>query len=107
MDHFSDRMAGVDVTGKLRALALAVTILLAPAAYAADPVDCSRLPSSARRPRPCNPQQECSGLIRPDVKGAALDAARADCARLPTSGTCYGPNAYNPQAECREKQQRK
>jgi hypothetical protein len=97
----------IDVSGRIAMLALTATLLLVPAAYAADPVDCSRLPSSARRPRACNPQQECLSLIRSDVKGPALDAARADCARLPTSGTCYGPGAYNPQAECREKQQRR
>jgi hypothetical protein len=37
-------------------------------------------------------------------KGGALDTARRDCARLPTAGTCYGPETYNPQAECRERQ---
>ena len=97
----------IGVTVRLSMLALAIVLLLAPAAEAADPVDCSRLPSSARRPRPCNPQQECLSLIRGDVKGPSLEAARANCARLPTSGTCYGPNAYNPQAECLEKQQRR
>jgi hypothetical protein len=41
------------------------------------------------------------------LKGPALAAARGDCQRLPTSGTCYGPDTYNPQAECRERQGKK
>ena len=38
------------------------------------------------------------------LKGPALESARRDCERLPASGTCYGPETYNPQAECRERQ---
>lgn len=68
--------------------------------------DCASLPQSAQRPRACNPQAECLTLIRKDLKGPAVEAARADCARLPTSGTCYGPDRYDPQAECREKRKR-
>ena len=45
--------------------------------------------------------------VQRNLKGAALDAARKDCQRLPTSGTCYGPDSYNPQAECRERTTKK
>jgi hypothetical protein len=91
----------------LSTLALLAMLLLAPAARAADPQDCTRLPSATRRPRACNPRQECLSLLRADLSGAALDAARNDCARLPTSGTCYGPDTYDPQAECRARQGRR
>lgn len=88
-------------------IALSLALGLAPGAGAADAAtDCSALPKSARRPRPCNPQEECLKLLRGDVKGPARAAARTDCARLPTSGTCYGPDTYDPQAECRAQQRR-
>jgi hypothetical protein len=45
--------------------------------------------------------------VESKLKGPALDAARKDCQRLPTGGTCYGPDTYNPQAECRERTTRK
>src|SRR5262245_49473032 len=57
-------------------LALLATLLMAPAARAADPQDCTRLPSATHRPRPCNPREECLALLRADLRGAALDAAR-------------------------------
>ena len=41
------------------------------------------------------------------LNGPALDSARKDCQRLPTSGTCYGPDTFNPQAECKEQQSSK
>jgi hypothetical protein len=69
--------------------------------------DCSSLPSSAQKARSCNPQQECVAKVEQRLKGSALDAARRDCARLPASGTCYGPETYSPQAECRERQGKK
>jgi hypothetical protein len=47
------------------------------------------------------------GQVENKLKGSALDAARKDCQRLPTSGTCYGPETYNPQAECRERTTKK
>src|SRR5262245_32988614 len=91
----------------LSTLVLLIMLLMAPAARAADPQDCTRLPTATHRPRPCNPRQECLGLLRTDLSGAALDAARNDCTRLPTSGTCYGPDTYDPQAECRARQGRR
>jgi hypothetical protein len=45
--------------------------------------------------------------VEKSLKGPALESARRDCQRLPTSGTCYGPETYSPQAECREKQGKK
>jgi hypothetical protein len=68
--------------------------------------ECSALPTSARRPWTCSPRAECQKMIGRDLAGPALAAARADCERLPTSGTCYGPETYNPQAECRARQKR-
>jgi hypothetical protein len=82
---------------------LALTVLPA----AAQPKECGSLPTSAQKAHTCNPQQECVGQVENKLKGSALDAARKDCQRLPTSGTCYGPDTYNPQAECRERTTRK
>ena len=82
-------------------------LLLSVAPAAAQPPDCSNLPASAQKARACNPQQECVAQIEKRLKGPAADSARRDCQRLPTSGTCYGPETYSPQAECRDRQRRK
>lgn len=66
--------------------------------------DCSRLPATAQKARSCNPQQECVAKVQQRLKGPALESARRDCQRLPTSGTCYGPETYSPQAECLARQ---
>ena len=84
-------------------LAIAATALAALPAVA-QPKDCGSLPSSAQKARTCNPQQECVAQVEGKLKGPALESARKDCQRLPTSGTCYGPDTYNPQADCREQQ---
>jgi hypothetical protein len=84
------------------------SLLLAAALPAAAQVpDCSRLPASAQKARSCNPQQECVAKVEQRLKGPALESARRDCQRLPASGTCYGPETYSPQAECRERQGKK
>jgi hypothetical protein len=82
-------------------------LLLTALPAAAQPPDCSSLPASAQRARTCNPQQECMAQVEKSLKGPAVDSGRRDCQRLPTSGTCYGPEVYNPQAECRDRQRRK
>ena len=80
---------------------LFVSLLLAAAGPAvAQSQDCSSLPASAQRARTCNPQQECLAQVERSLKGPALDSGRRDCQRMPTSGTCYGPETYSPQAEC-------
>jgi hypothetical protein len=84
----------------------AALLLTAPPA-ASQPPDCSSLPASAQRARTCNPQQECLAQVEKSLKGPAVESGRRDCQRLPTSGTCYGPETYNPQAECRDRQRRK
>jgi hypothetical protein len=81
-------------------------LLLVAGTAAAQSQDCSRLPTSAQRARTCNPQQECLAQVERTLKGPALESGRRDCQRLPTSGTCYGPETYNPQAECRERPRR-
>ena len=91
-----------------RVLVLSLAALaLAALPAAAQPKDCGALPSSAQKARTCNPQQECLAQMESKMKGFALDSARKDCQRLPTTGTCYGPDTYNPQAECREQQGKK
>ena len=93
---------------RLAALSLFASLLLAaglPGVLHAQ--ECSSLPATAQKARTCNPQQECVAKVEQRLKGPALDAARRDCARLPPSGTCYGPETYSPQAECRERQGKK
>ena len=87
------------------ALLLLASLLLAGALpAAAQSQDCSSLPASAQRARSCSPRQECLAQVERRLKGSALESARRDCQRLPASGTCYGPETYSPQAECRERQ---
>jgi hypothetical protein len=91
-----------------RVLVLSITaVALAALPAAAQPKDCGSLPTSAQKARTCNPQQECVAKVEGSLKGPALESARKDCQRLPTSGTCYGPDTYNPQADCREQQGKK
>ena len=89
---------------RVRSIVVA-SILLLPLAAAAQ--DCSNLPTAAQRARTCNPQQECVARVEQRLRGPALDAARRDCQRLPSAGTCYGPETYNPQAECLVRQGRR
>jgi hypothetical protein len=90
----------------LGSLALAALLVIArPAAAPAQ--DCSKLPGSAQRARTCNPQRECLAQVERTLKGPALESGRRDCQRLPTSGTCYGPETYSPQAECLDRQRRR
>ena len=85
-------------------LPLVVSLVLAAAPAAAQPPDCASLPTSAQKARTCNPQQECRAKVQGKLRGLGLESAQRDCQRLPTSGTCYGPETYNPQAECRQQQ---
>jgi hypothetical protein len=89
---------------RVMSILLGASLLLAAGPAPAQPQDCGSLPSSAQRARTCNPQAECLGQVEQRLKGPGLDAARRDCQRLPTAGTCYGPETYNPQADCRERQ---
>jgi hypothetical protein len=87
------------------ALALLAALLLGAASPAAgQSQDCSSLPASAQKARSCSPRQECLAQVERRLAGPALESARHDCQRLPASGTCYGPETYSPQAECRERQ---
>ncbi|PYM21295.1 MAG: hypothetical protein DMD81_00120 [Candidatus Rokuibacteriota bacterium] len=84
-------------------LIFAVLLLAPTAASARNGNECSKLPASALRPRPCNPQAECLRLISKNVPEKERAARQRDCQNQPTSGTCYGPEAYNPQEECKKK----
>jgi hypothetical protein len=86
-------------------LALAAALAVALPVPAAHARDCDALPTSAQRPRPCNPQQECLVKVQKTLAGSTLVSAQEGCRRMPTSGTCYGPETYNPQAECRQREQ--
>ena len=83
---------------------LLASIALTALPAVAQPNDCGALPSSAQKARTCNPQEQCLAQVEGKLKGAALDSARKDCQRLPVSGTCYGPDTFNPQADCKEQQ---
>jgi hypothetical protein len=67
----------------LSVVALAALLVIAPVAQAGGRGDGDRKPSS------CNPQKECMARAA-GLKGAAAEAAKRDCSRMPTSGTCYG-----------------
>jgi hypothetical protein len=69
-------------------LAVALLALAAPLAHASGR-------DGGRKPYPCNPQQECMARAA-GLKGAAAEAAKRDCRRMPTSGTCYGAPADAP-----------
>lgn len=76
-------------------VATALLLVSAPLAYA------SGRDGGGRKPYPCNPQQVC--LARAALlKGAAAEAARRDCSRMPTSGTCYGAPADTPADRSRD-----
>ena len=78
------------MTAVLIAAVLALLVSTPPLAYAAD--------RDARNGKPykCNPQAEC--LARASkLQGAAAAAARRDCGRMPTAGTCFSPE--NAQAD--------
>lgn len=73
------------MTVVLAAVALALVLTTPPLAYAA-----GRDPRAGKGYN-CNPQAEC--LARANrLQGAAADAARRDCGRMPTSGTCFSPD---------------
>lgn len=88
-------------------LALAAALALAPGGAPAQSRDCNALPGSAQRPRPCNPRQECLVKVQTVLAGRTLASAQDSCRRMPTSGTCYGPETYDPQAECRRQQRQR
>jgi hypothetical protein len=43
------------------------------------------------KPYACNPQAECLSRAA-GLEGSAAAAARRDCSRMPTSGTCFSPD---------------
>ena len=67
----------------ISALALTLVVVIPPFAYAAG------RGNDGRKPYACNPQKECLAQAS-GLKGAAAEAAKRDCARMPTSGTCFG-----------------
>ena len=72
------------------AVAVALLLIAAPPlAHAAGQGD------GGRKPYPCNPQKECMARAA-GLKGAAAEAAKRDCSRMPTAGTCYGSSVDTP-----------
>jgi hypothetical protein len=86
----------------------AVLLAVAPIVAAAQPVEgCLALPTEAQRPRACNPRSECLSQVTLRFQGrSSFQDTQKNCQRMPTSGTCYGPETYNPQAECLARQRR-
>ena len=74
----------------------AVVLIAAPAA--AQSKECG----AAQKGQSCNPRQECLKQAERALNGAALDAARKDCSRMPTTGTCYGNDLQGTQTDCQE-----
>ena len=69
----------------LTTVALALVVITPPVAYAAD------RDAKNGKPYTCNPQAECLARAN-QLQGAAAAAARRDCGRMPTSGTCFSPD---------------
>jgi len=69
----------------LTAVAVALVVATPPLAYAAG--------REARNGKPykCNPQAECRARAA-GLDGPAAAAAKKDCGRMPTSGTCFSPD---------------
>ena len=94
---------------KLHGIAGLVALALVagtPAMVRAADKSCDALPRSALKTRTCNPQADCLGTIQRGLQGAALAARQKECSRLPTKGVCYGPDKYDPQADCRDARKR-
>lgn len=93
----------------MKRLVLALVLLaVTPVIAAAQAQDCMSLPTEAQRPRVCNPRTECISQVTLRFQGqTGLQDTKQNCQRMPTSGTCYGPETYNPQAECLARQQKK
>lgn len=73
------------MTALLVAAALALLVTTPPLAYAAG------RDGRNGKAYTCNPQAEC--LARAGrLQGPAADAARRDCGRMPTTGTCFSPD---------------
>jgi hypothetical protein len=75
-------------------------------ARAAGDKACEALPRSALKTRTCNPQDDCLARIQKVVQGDARAARQRECSRLPTRGMCYGPDTYDPQADCKDAKKR-
>ena len=73
-----------------------VPIVIAAVALVAAPVAAQQKECGSAKA--CNPQAECLKRAEAALRGAALAAARKDCSRMPTSGTCYGPDLQS--ADC-------
>ncbi|MGH7355557.1 MAG: hypothetical protein ACRELS_13400 [Candidatus Rokuibacteriota bacterium] len=85
---------------------VAVLLAATPVVATAQQVqDCTALPTEAQRPRVCNPRAECLSQVTLRFQGqSSLQDTQRNCQRMPTAGTCYGPETYNPQAECLARQ---
>lgn len=69
----------------------ALLIALALAVAAPSPASAAGRDARGGTPYVCNPQAEC--LARTTrMQGPAAEAARRDCARMPTTGTCFAPD---------------
>ena len=92
----------------LAAVLIAVIPVVIPVVASAQQVpDCTALPTETQRPRVCNPRAECTSQVTLRFQGqSSLQDTQKNCQRLPTSGTCYGPETYNPQAECLARQRK-
>ncbi|HUF91706.1 MAG TPA: hypothetical protein VMR23_04965 [Candidatus Limnocylindria bacterium] len=77
----------------------AVALVAAPVAGSAQSRECG-----TQKAKECNPQQECLRQVERRLKGDALQRARNDCRRMPTSGNCYGGEI---QSDCQEPRRRR
>ena len=78
----------------------------APAMGRAADNSCDSLPRSALKTRTCNPQADCLNAIQKELQGLVRVSREKECSRLPTRGMCYGPDKYDPQADCKDARKR-
>jgi hypothetical protein len=97
------RLSNLNLVSGLIALALAIG---APGTASAADKACESLPRSALKTRSCNPQADCLRAIPSQLKGGSRAAREKECSRLPLAGTCYGPDRYDPQSDCRSSRRR-
>jgi hypothetical protein len=77
-----------------------VVPMIACLALVAGPVAAAQNQKDCGVAQTCNPQAECLKQADRALKGPSLAAARKDCGRMPTRGTCYGPDLQN--AACQD-----
>ena len=90
---------------KFAGVLVALLVIGSPAVGAARD-QCERLPRTALKTRACNPKAECLSAIPKNLPPDVRAAREKECSRQPAAGVCYGPDRYDPQADCKDTRRR-